>query len=278
MSCNDVYVITGGSGAMGQASARALADRGQLLLLDVGNDQLKKVSDDLRQEGAQVEEMQCDVSSPEATSTVAARVREMGPFRALVHTAGLSPLMAEGRRVLEVDLIGSIRMTDAVFPLVGPNASAVLIGSIAAYAGVPPSIEQLLDDPLAANFLDEVDNAIGRPIDGQTAYVVAKRGVMRLAERLSAPWGRLGARTVSIAPGLIDTAMGRLELEGQPLIPAMVEATPVKRPEQLLPGRPEDIAAVVAFLVSDQAGFISGCDIRVDGGLIGANSNALDRG
>jgi NAD(P)-dependent dehydrogenase (short-subunit alcohol dehydrogenase family) len=61
-----------------------------------------------------------------------------------------------------------------------------------------------------------------------------------------------------------------MELERQPIMPAMVEATPVKRPEQLLPGRPEDIAATVAFLVSDAAAFISGCDIRVDGGLVGA--------
>jgi NAD(P)-dependent dehydrogenase (short-subunit alcohol dehydrogenase family) len=53
-------------------------------------------------------------------------------------------------------------------------------------------------------------------------------------------------------------------------MPVMVEATPLKRPEQPLPGRPEEIASTVAFLVSDQASFISGCDIRVDGGLVGA--------
>jgi NAD(P)-dependent dehydrogenase (short-subunit alcohol dehydrogenase family) len=55
----------------------------------------------------------------------------------------------------------------------------------------------------------------------------------------------------------------------------MVEVTPVKRPDQPLPGRPEDIAATVAFLESDAAAFISGCDIRVDGGLIGAGKQML---
>jgi NAD(P)-dependent dehydrogenase (short-subunit alcohol dehydrogenase family) len=278
MPSDDVYVITGGAGGMGQACARVLADRGQLLLLDVADDQLEKASIDLSAEGARVERLHCDVTSLHDTSAVTERIRHMGPFRALVHTAGLSPLMADGRRVLEVDLLGSIRITDAVFPLVGPGSSAVLIGSIAAYAGVDPAVESLLDDPTAGDFLNEVDRALGGPIDGPTAYVVAKRGVVRLAQRLSGPWGSRGARTVSIAPGLIDTPMGRRELAGQPTMAAMVDATPVKRPGQPLPGRPEDIAAMCAFLVSDGAGFVSGCDIRVDGGLIGLGSEAFGGG
>jgi NAD(P)-dependent dehydrogenase (short-subunit alcohol dehydrogenase family) len=96
---------------------------------------------------------------------------------------------------------------------------------------------------------------------------------MRLAERLALPWGKAGGRVVSIAPGLIDTAMGRMELETQPIAKVMAEITPVQRPGGPLPGRVEDIAAAVAFLVSDGAGFISGCDIRVDGGLMGAGKH-----
>jgi NAD(P)-dependent dehydrogenase (short-subunit alcohol dehydrogenase family) len=108
--------------------------------------------------------------------------------------------------------------------------------------------------------------------------VLAKRGVTRLAERLAAPWGAKGGRTVVISPGLIDTPMGRLELDRQPLVPLMVDVTPVKRPEQPLPGRPQDIAATVAFLESDAAAFISGCDIRVDGGLVGAGKHMFGAG
>jgi NAD(P)-dependent dehydrogenase (short-subunit alcohol dehydrogenase family) len=59
---------------------------------------------------------------------------------------------------------------------------------------------------------------------------------------------------------------------------AMVQFTPIKRPDQALPGRPEDIAATAAFLVSDEAAFISGCDIRVDGGLLGAAKHAVGLG
>jgi NAD(P)-dependent dehydrogenase (short-subunit alcohol dehydrogenase family) len=65
--------------------------------------------------------------------------------------------------------------------------------------------------------------------------------------------------------------MGRLELDNQETMRGMVEATPVKRFGPTgLPGRAEDIADAVAFLCSDAASFISGCDIRVDGGLVGS--------
>jgi NAD(P)-dependent dehydrogenase (short-subunit alcohol dehydrogenase family) len=165
-----------------------------------------------------------------------------------------------------------------LFPLVNPGSSAILIGSIAGYSDVPTAVQPLLDDPLADGFLAAVERALGQPLDSATAYVLAKRGVTRLAERLAAPWGAKRGRTVSISPGLIDTPMGRLELDRQPIIPVMIEVTPVKRPDRPLPGRPEDIAATVAFLESDAAAFISGCDIRVDGGLVGAGKHLMGVG
>ena len=185
--------------------------------------------------------------------------------------------MADARTIIEVDLVGSVRITDAVFPLVESGSSAILFGSIAGYSDVDPAIEKLLCDPLADGLFSTIEQALGQPVDSATAYVLAKRGVMRLAERLATPWGAKGARVIAISPGLIDTAMGRLELERQPIIPQMIELTPVKRPGPL-PGRVGEIAALVAFLESDGAGFISGCDIRVDGGLVGAARHMLGGG
>lgn len=278
MSADDVLVITGAAGGMGLACARGLADRGRLLLVDLGEEQLEAARRALAADGARVETLRCDVTSPADTAAVGDRVRALGHFRCLVHTAGVSPEMADGSTVLEVDLVGSVRITDALFPLVGPGSSAILFGSIAGYSEVEPAVEKLLDDPLADGFFAAVEQALGQPLDSSTAYVLAKRGVTRLTERLAAPWGAKGGRTIAISPGLIDTPMGRLELDRQPIVPLMVEVTPVKRPEQPLPGRPEDIAATVAFLESDAAAFISGCDIRVDGGLVGAGKHQMGVG
>ncbi|QEN12913.1 SDR family oxidoreductase [Mycolicibacterium sp. ELW1] len=278
MAADDVFVITGGAGGMGLACAHALADRGRLLLVDLDEDQLEAARAALAADGASVETLRCDVTSPAETAAVSERVHAVGRFRCLVHTAGVSPEMADGPTVLEVDLAGSVRITDVLFPLVEPGSSAILIGSIAGYSEVEPAVEKLLDDPLAEGFFAAVEQTLGRPLDSATAYVLAKRGVMRLAERLAAPWGAKGGRTIALSPGLIDTAMGRLELQRQPIVPVMVEMTPVKRPGQALPGRPQDIAAAVAFLESDAAAFISGCDIRVDGGLVGAGKHMLGVG
>ncbi len=278
MAIDNILVITGGAGGMGLACARALADRGRLLLVDLREDLLEQARKALGAQGAVVDTLPCDVTSASDVAAVADRVRELGRLRCLVHTAGVSPEMADGATVLDVDLAGSVRITDALFPLVNPGSSAILIGSIAGYSDVSAAVEPLLDDPLADGFLAAVEQALGQPLDSPTAYVLAKRGVTRLVERLARPWGKKGGRTVAISPGLIDTPMGRLELDRQPIIPVMIEVTPVKRPGRPLPGRPEDIAATVAFLESDAAAFISGCDIRVDGGLVGAGKHLMGVG
>lgn len=275
MTVHDVLVITGGAGGMGLACARALSHRGHLLLVDVREDLLDQARKTLEGRGADVETLRGNVCSPADVAAVADRVRDLGRLRCLVHTAGVSPEMADAATVLDVDLAGSVRITDALLPLANPGSSAILIGSIAGYSAVPAAVEPLLDDPLAEGFLATIEHAMGHALDSATAYVLAKRGVMRLAERLATPWGKKGGRAVAISPGLIDTPMGRLELDRQEIVPVMVDVTPVKRPDRPLPGRSEDIAATVAFLESDAAAFISGCDIRVDGGLVGAGKHLM---
>jgi len=150
----------------------------------------------------------------------------------------------------------------------------VCIESIAGYVDVASEVEPLLDDPLRPDFLDVVETALTEPLDGATGYGLAKRGVIRACERLSGVWAARGGRIVSIAPGLFDTDMGRMEMEGDELIALMITATPLKRPGRvLLPGGPDDIAGLVGFLCSERASFITGCDIRIDGGLMGNGSH-----
>jgi len=278
MSRRDVVVITGGAGGMGLACARRLADRATLLLIDLSDEALDEAQKGLASEGWSVETLRCDVTSQDDVDAMAAAVESLGSFRSLVHTAGVSPEMAAPRRVLDVDLVGSVRVVEALFPLVQQGSSAVLISSIAGYSEVDPTVEELLSDPKAEGFYEAVEQRLGQTLDSATAYVLAKRGVTRLVERSAAAWGERGGRIVAVAPGLIETSMGLMEAERQPIMQVMIEMTPIKRPNQKLPGRPEDIAGVVAFLVSEDASFISGCDIRVDGGLVGNGRQLMSQG
>lgn len=274
-------VISGAAGGMGIAVARAMVRFGELVLADLRAPQLAEAREELDATGHQAQTIECDVTSPGDVAGLAAAVAELGGLRALVHTAGVSPKMAEGRRVLEVDLVGTARVLEACVPLALPGSAAVCIGSIAGYADVAPDVEPLLDDPLRPDFLDVVEASLAQPLDGASGYVLAKRGVMRACERMSGAWAERGGRIVSIAPGLIDTDMGRMEMEGDELIALMIAATPVKRAGQShspLPGSPEDIAQLVAFLCSDEASFISGCDIRIDGGLMGNGRHLVQPG
>ena len=263
---------------MGLACAKRLADRATLLLVDLSEEALAQARNGLTAAGADVETLRCDVTAQSDIDTMAAAVGSLGPFLSLVHTAGVSPEMADPQRVLDVDLVGSVRVVEALLPLVKAGSSAILISSIAGYSEVDPTVEEVLADPMADGFYESVERALGQALDSATAYVLAKRGVNRLVERSAAAWGEQGGRIVALAPGLIQTSMGLMEAERQPIMTVMIEMTPVKRPDQKLPGRPEDIAGVVSFLVSDDASFISGCDIRVDGGLVGAGRQLMSQG
>ena len=85
---------------------------------------------------------------------------------------------------------------------------------------------------------------------------------MRLVAREAVAWGMRGARICSISPGIIDTPQGRQEYDEQPAMAMMIDLTPIKRW-----GQPEEICNVVAFLLSEEASYMTGCDVVVDGGI-----------
>ena len=112
---------------MGLACARRLADRATLLLVDLSDEALDQARRGLVADGADVETLRCDVTSQADVDALAAAVRSSGSFRSLVHTAGVSPEMAAPQRVLDVDLVGSVRVVDALLSMVRPGSSAILI-------------------------------------------------------------------------------------------------------------------------------------------------------
>lgn len=201
-------------------------------------------------------EIACDVSDPASLAALAARVDRL---EALVITAGVSPVQADARRVLDVDLAGTARVLAAFEERVGPGTVAVCLASMAGHLlEPPPETLAALDDPLSSRVLELTDSP-------ELAYVLAKRGVMRLVRRLAVPWGRRGARIVSVSPGVVATPMGRAEMESGAGASQVVAASALGRP-----ARPEELASVIAFLCSEAASYVTGCDILVDGGSVAA--------
>lgn len=257
-----VAVITGAARGMGLACARRLEGGCDVLLL---SDQAPFEPRELGL-GGNVEVIQADLSSAPGVAALAARAASLGEVRWVVHAAGVSPTMGDARRMFDVDLLGPALVVDAFEPLVVDGGAAVLLASMAGHlvaSVVDPTVDEVLADPLAPGAAERFVAAPPVHGDPSMAYSFAKRGVVRLARRRAPAWAARGARINSVSPGSIDTPMGAAELEGQPAMRTLLGQTPIPRL-----GTADEIAAAVAFLLSDGASYVTGTDLLIDGGLV----------
>lgn len=264
-------LITGAAGGMGRACARLFGATHDLVLTDA-SPRLAQVAEEFTADAYTILAARTGDLGDDAL--LAALVADLGGGEpiTLIHTAGLSPSQADWRAILSVNLIATEKLLAMVEPILAPGSVAVAIASTAGHVPIEiPGTADLLKNPLDPAFLDTIgailEGAAGGSAAGASglAYLLSKRAVLRLVERKAVAWGAKGARIVSISPGLILTPMGRQEVEKTPGAAETRDAAPAGRP-----GTAMDIALAAQFLASDAASFVTGTDLRVDGGTTAA--------
>jgi 2-hydroxycyclohexanecarboxyl-CoA dehydrogenase len=243
-----VAVVTGAASGVGLAIARRLAARGDhVALLDLRAEAAAQAAADLRADGAQAIACGVDVADRASVDAALQHVRaELGPVEIMVTSAGVAPFetfteisLESWNRTIAVNLTGTFLCLQAAIPdmVAAGWGRIVTISSSSAQQGAP---------------------RMGH-------YAASKGGVIALTKALAREYGPAGITANTIPPSMIDTPMQRDaqaagHLPGNEFLAARV---PVGRV-----GTPEDVAAACAFLCSDEAGYITGQVIGVNGGSV----------
>lgn len=237
-------LITGGSRGIGKAIALKLAACGaDIAIVYAGNEAAAAATcEEIRQLGVKASAFSCNVADFEATGQLVKQVvQEFGEIHILVNNAGiirdslvLSMKEADFDLVLDTNLKGAFNMIKHTYPLFMKRRSGRII-NITSVSGI-------------------TGNA------GQANYSAAKAGMIGLTKAIAKELALRNVTCNAVAPGFIETDMTQ-GLQDK-FKEATVAAIPLKRM-----GKPEDIAHAVAFLASDEAGYMTGTVIQVDGGL-----------
>ncbi|TQN45753.1 NAD(P)-dependent dehydrogenase (short-subunit alcohol dehydrogenase family) [Humibacillus xanthopallidus] len=241
-----VALVTGAASGIGKATARRLTEEGAAVLLtDVNEAAGAAAVAELREGGARAEFLRHDVASESDWEAACAKAKELfGGLDVLVNNAGMGDLaaiedttLADWERTIAIDQTGVFLGMKVAAPLLKASGHGAVI-NISSIFGT--------------------SGGFGT----SPAYHAAKGAVRTLTKNVALHWAAEGVRVNSIHPGFIDTPI--LDgARGTPFEQMMIDLTPMGRL-----GRPEEIAAGVAYLASDDAAFVTGLELYIDGGYI----------
>ncbi len=263
-----VSVVTGGAGGMGLITARIVGRDNVVVICDVDRDRLASAAAQLEEESdVECRPVFCDITDKNSVADLVAAASAVGPVASVIHTAGVSPSMGAADMILRINAVGTVNVNEAFLPLARDGFSIVNVASMAAHM-VPAALIPTRKFECALReqdvFLRKMMFACRiapQELRPGIAYSLSKSFVVWYCKSQAARFGRQGARILSVSPGSIDTAMGRLEEQSG--AGAMVDYAALRRF-----GKPAEIAELLAFCASEKASYLTGIDILCDGGVV----------
>jgi NAD(P)-dependent dehydrogenase (short-subunit alcohol dehydrogenase family) len=264
----EVIVIIG-AGGIGIAIARRQGFGRTVLLADRNDQTLAGAAQAMKDAGYEVRTQGVDVTDRASVKALADKAASLGNVMQVVNTAGVSPNMAPIEGVLKVDLYGTAVVFDEFGLVVAPGGSGLIVSSMAGH--MMPALQAEQDQALMHTPTEELlglpflqADQIPNPV---VAYMIAKRANHLRVQAEAIRWGRRGARVNAISPGIIVTPLAQHELNSPigDMYRAMIDASPARR---MAP--PDEIAVAASFLLGPDAGFVTGSDLLIDGGVIAA--------
>jgi NAD(P)-dependent dehydrogenase (short-subunit alcohol dehydrogenase family) len=240
-----VAIVTGAGSGIGRATAARLAAEGAAVAcLDVADDAARETAAIIAGAGGRAVSVRCDVAdAAEVTAAVAAVVDQLGPPQVLCNIAGIGRFahttemaLADWQRIIDVNLTGTFLMAQAVLPcLVAGGGVIINTASNAGLHGLPYS----------------------------AAYCASKGGVVMLTKSLAYEYIERGVRVNAVAPGGVNTPLTKSfqfpdAVSGKLLL---------KMQSPMGMAEPEDLAGLFAFLASDEARYMTGAIVAMDGGV-----------
>ncbi|MGW0578779.1 SDR family NAD(P)-dependent oxidoreductase [Streptomyces sp. NPDC002920] len=240
-----IALVTGATGGLGDAVSRRLAAEGATVVVtDVDKDRCAELAGQLEADGARALGLALDVSDEDAWRGVVERVvGELGGLTVLVNNAGIAEM-----RTVETETRESWDKVIAV------TQGGVWLGM--KHGG--PAIERSGGGSVVN--IASIFGTVGG-FGSQFSYHAAKGAVRLMTKNAALHWATRGVRVNSIHPGFIETPLSRELWRGTPRHTAMIEGTPMGRL-----GRPDEVAGAAAFLASEDASFVTGSELYVDGG------------
>jgi NAD(P)-dependent dehydrogenase (short-subunit alcohol dehydrogenase family) len=262
-----VSVITGGAGGMGVATARILGRDHAVVLADVRRDRLDRAAATLDAAGIATTTVYCDVTDRQAVAELFGTATELGALASVIHTAGVSPSMGDADYIMRINALGTLNVNEAFYRTAPAGSAIVNVASMAAHL-LPEELIPTRTFPLAlddeARFLADMTAACSVAPEATRsglAYGVSKSFVRWYSAAQAERFNGRGLRIVSISPGSTNTEMGRLEEQAG--AGAIVADAAVPRW-----GEADEMAELMAFCVSARAGYLTGTDILIDGGVV----------